>query len=175
MTEPLEFQIMVALADRFRQMAVADGYYYGVDDDAVMLDPDNGVDALVQAGESLRKVRPFVIIEPLDGETWNYEPSNQLKFVMPIAVHWVHSAVPLEDAVTGVPRALSDLDRLRIYWRGCADIEKAINRSNDISLGGLAIDTRIVDRKWNQQVDGQDVWAQLTVHVTSRREFGKAA
>lgn len=175
MTEPLEYRIMVALADRFRQMSVADGYFYGINDDAVMLDPDNGVDALMSPDESLRKVRPFVIIEPIDGETWEYEPANQLKFTMPILVHWVHTAVPLDDVVTGVPRPPSDFERLRLYWRGCADIEKAINRSNDPHLGGLAVDVRIVDRRWSQQVAGQDVWATLTLHVTSRREFGKAA
>lgn len=173
MTEPLEYQIMVALAERFRAMSTGDGYFYAVDDVAVHLDPDNGVDALMQADDTGRKVRPFVILEPVDGETWQYEPANQLKFTMPVLVHWVHSAVPLEDAVTGAPRPPEDHERVRLYWRGCADIEKAINRSGDPHLGGLAVDVRIVDRQ--MRVDGQDVWATLTVEVTSRREYGKAA
>lgn len=173
MTEPLEYQIMVALAERFRLMSTDAGYFYGVDDVAVHLDPDHGVDELMQADETGPRVRPFVILEPVDGETWEYEPANQLKFTMPILVHWVHTAVPLDDAVTAVPRPPADHERLRLYWRGCADIEKAINRSNDPHLGGLAVDVRIVDRL--MRFRGQDVWATLTLHVTSRREFGKAA
>jgi hypothetical protein len=107
---------------------------------------------------------------------WNYEPANQLRFVLPVLVNWVHTAVPGADAITGVPMPPSDAARVRIYWRGCADIEKALNRSNDPGLGGLATDVRIVDRKWIAEPEvGQDVWAQLTLHVHTRREFGKAA
>lgn len=175
MTEPLEYQILLALQARFQQMSTADGYYYGVDDVAVHLDPNNGVEALRPDAGGPR-VRPFVVIEPLDGEEWNYEPANQLRFVLPVLVNWVHTAVPGADAITGVPMPPSDAARVRIYWRGCADIEKALNRSNDPGLGGLATDVRIVDRKWIAEPEvGQDVWAQLTLHVHTRREFGKAA
>lgn len=176
MTEPLEFQIMLALQARFQQIRVADGYFYGVDDVAVLLDPDNSVEALRATVDGSPRVRPFVAIEPLDGEEWNYEPANQLRFVLPMLVNWVHTAVPASDAVTGVPMPPPDAARLQVYWRGCADIEKALNRSNDPGLGGLATDVRIVDRKWiaDREV-GQDVWAQLTLHVHTRREFGKVA
>lgn len=176
MTEPLEYQIMQALQARFQQIRVSDGYFYGVDDAAVLLDPDAAVDALMQGDDEGRKVRPFIILEPLDGEQWEYQPANQLKLVVPLAVHWVHTAVPLDALVNGVPRPPTDFERLRTFWRGCADIEKALNRSNDPGLGGLATDVRIVDRKWNSDAAvGQDVWAQLTLHVHARREFGKAA
>lgn len=176
MTEPLEYQILLALQARFQQMSTDAGYFYGVDDSAVHLDPENGVDVLMGPDETGRKVRPFVVIEPVDGEEWNYEPANQLKFVLPVLVHWVHTAVPASDVVTGVPMPPSDAARVRLYWRGCADIEKALNRSNDPGLGGLATDVRIVDRKWIGGPEvGQDVWAQLTLHVHTRREFGKAA
>lgn len=175
MTEPLEYQILRALQARFQQIATVDGYFYGVDDVAVLLDPDAGVESVFRADVNGQRRRPMIIIEPLDGEEWKYEPANEVKFVLPVGVHWVHSAVPSADAMTGVPAPPADDERLRTYWRGCADIEKALNRANDPGLGGLATDVRIVDRQWNTQVDGQDVWAQLTLHVHTRREFGKAA
>lgn len=171
MPEPREFLIVANLKAALQAIAVEDGYYYGVDDGAVILDPDHDIEALTAQGAP----RPFVIIE-LGDEQWEYHPAGEVRLVMPGSIHWVHDPTPPGDAISGVPSVVDDAARMQVFWRGCADVERAI--TVDTGRGGLAVDTRITNRRWQPAPGGsggQTVWAELTLEIIVYRTYGVPA
>lgn len=171
MLEPREFLIVNHLKAALQSIATADGYYYGVDDGAVVLDPEHDVEALTADGAP----RPFLIVE-LGDEEWQYHPAGELKLVLPGLINWVHDPTPPQDAITGVPSVVDDDERMRIYWRGCADVEKAL--TVDTGRGGLAVDTRITNRRWQPApggAGGQLVWAEIAFEIIIYRTYGVPA
>lgn len=171
MPEPREFLIVSNLKAALQAIAVAGGYHYGVDDGAVVLDPDHDVEAMTQLGAP----RPFIIVE-LGDEQWEYHPSGEIRLVMPGVINWAHDPTPPEDAITGVPTVVSDEARMQVYWRGCADVEKAL--AVDPGRGGHAVDTRISNRRWQPApggMGGQTVWAEITFEIIVYRTFGVPA
>ena len=59
--------------------------------------------------------------------------------------------------------------RQRAVWRACADTARVL--AEDPSLGGLVVDTRIVGRKWNREIDGLDVYVSIDLEIRTRRDF----
>jgi len=170
MAEPQEFRVLQHLKASLGALTVAAGAFYDVDPSAVLLDPDYDVAALTAAGAP----RPFVIIETRD-EEWIYHPSGEVRLTMPLSVHWVHEPADPTDAVIGVPRALTGDERLCVFMRGCADVERAL--TSDTSRGGNAVDTRITNRVWQPAPfqGGQAVWAELSVECIVYRSYGVPA
>lgn len=159
MPEPREYRVVLALRDALAAIAVTSGHFYTVASTAIRLDPNSDVEALV-APEG---PRPFVLLQVFP-ERWRYDPHGQLELVLPATIHWIHEADP----------AIAT-DRLRVYWRGCADVERAITADGwNVELSGLAREIRIVERTLRDELgDGAIVWAALRTEVTIDREYGK--
>ena len=153
MPEPIEYRAVRSLQAALQSIAVAAGYHYTVQGLAVRLDPDQAVEDLIPP----EGLRPFIVIG-IERERWTYEPASELDLVQPVSVFWVH-----------LPETLTDEGRLLTYFRGCADVEKAI--SVDFDRGGLASDTRIVGRE--RALRGQEIWAALSVEMTLHRQYGQ--
>lgn len=156
MSEPIEFQILQNVQAALQAMEITSGYYYDVAPEAVRLDPDVDVSALLGKDG----MRPFLYLQPLP-EDWLYEGMpNGLRLEWPIKIHWVGDTDGTDDAA-----------RAQAFFRGCADVERAITR--DISRGGLAIDHRITARTFNLSDDGSVVWAEIDTVVRVRRIYGQ--
>lgn len=153
--EPSEYQIIVDVQTALLQIAVARGYHFDMAALTVKLDPDQDVEALIGPGGP----RPFIVLE-VKPDSWKYSPANRATLVLPLLIHWVSESMPTDDA-----------SRLLTYFRGCADVERAI--AADISRGGRAIDTRILTRTYNTAVDTSQVWASIDVQIDSRRVYGQ--
>ena len=167
MSEPLEFRALQALQAALQGVAGA-GYYYDLAASAVKLDPDQGVDELLEAFGP----RPYVILE-VTPDRWAYNyGADQVKVVLPVTVHWVHEPTRTSDQMLGEPESAHDADRLQVFWRGCADVERAIGR--DVHLGGLVTDTRILNRRWvPSEQDSQRIWAAIETEITLHRTYGQ--
>jgi hypothetical protein len=153
--EPIEYQILTNLRDALTQIAVGAGYYYDLRGTAVKLDPEQDVEALIAPDGP----RPFAVIE-VAPERREYMPAHRVRITHPWAIHWVHDSDPTQDE-----------DRLETFFRGCADVEKAI--AADISRGGLAIDTTITNCALENIGEGSQVWAVIRIAVTQIRTFGE--
>lgn len=153
--DPIEFRIIQNLQAALQAIRSEDGFHYDVQAAAVRLDPNVDIESLI--GDAAQ--RPFVLIDA-HPESWNYQPAQQLVMVMPFTVHWISEATETTDEA-----------RLQTYFRGCADVEKAI--ATDITRGGLAFDTLITKRTLDRVVDGREVWAMVDGTIRVYREYGK--
>jgi hypothetical protein len=153
--EPSEFHILVNLRDALRNIKVTSGYHFDVEDVAVKLDPNADVESLIAPGGP----RPFVVIE-VRPDVWAYSPSKRVNLTLPMAIHWVSDASPTDDE-----------SRMLTFFRGCADVERAI--AADVSRGGLAIDTTVIERAYSTAIDGAQVWAINKVQILTRRIYGQ--
>lgn len=155
MPEPNEYLIVRNLQSALGLMQVAGGYYYDVGDTAVKLDPNQDVESFIAPNGP----RPFIVID-VQPEEWTYSPAMVVALVMPVTIHWVNDSDPTDDQ-----------SRMRTFFRGCADVERAI--TVDITRGGLAFDTRMVKRTSNRAVDGSLVWAAIDTTIRINRNYGK--
>lgn len=155
MPEPIEFQILQNLQTALLAIAENDGYHYDVVDSAVKLDPNGDVEALIAPDGP----RPFVILQ-VDPEDWQYFPAREIELRMPVTVHWVSDSTPTDDK-----------SRLQTFFRGCADVERAI--AQDITRGGRAFDTTMTRRTLDLAVDGAQVWARIELAINVHRTFGQ--
>jgi hypothetical protein len=155
MSEPLDYQLVLNLQAALRAIAVASGYYATVASVAVKLDADQAVEDLERPDLPV----PFIILD-IRPETVEYLPAMEIRQEWPIVVHWVADCDPTDDA-----------SRVKTFMRGCADVEKAI--AQDVTRGGLAVDTRIISRTLDPSVGGSRVWAVIDLRVTSYRTFGQ--
>jgi hypothetical protein len=152
---PAEYQVLTNLRDAIATIRVGDGYYYDVRGTGVKLDPNQDVEALVEAGGP----RPFVLIE-LNADNWQHMPSMRARIDLAATIHWVTDSDPTRD-----------VDRIQTYLQGCSDIEKLL--IVDLQRGGLVIDTRIVRRTFDTQVDGSLVWASIEIVMPMIRIYGQ--
>lgn len=157
MPEPIDFRILQNLQTALKGISVAGGYYYNVDAAAVKLNLDSGVEALIESADG---PRPLIVLG-LGQEDWAYEEMpDGIRVLMPWSIYWMQEFDPTVDE-----------DLLKVYFRGCADVEKAI--AADLGRGGLATDTKIVDREPLR--DGTRVWARTDGHCKVRRTYGVPA
>lgn len=156
MTEPIGYQIVLNLQAALLAATVASGYYYDIVASAVKLDSNVDIAALI--GD--QALRPFVILEVLPEER-EYSPANVVKVRMPVNIHWISETADLDDVA-----------RMQTFFRGCADVERAITR--DITRGGLATDHRIIDCTLDRTIDGAQVWAVIKTSILHRRVYGEA-
>lgn len=152
--DPIEYRVLRDLQSALKLISLAGGYHYDVRSVAVKLDPNHNVESLIAPDGP----RPFVILE-VTPERWQYFPASQVRMVVPVTIHWVSEGVPTEDE-----------SRMRTYFKGCADVEKAI--AVDITRGGLVVDTRISKRTFDTAVDGAQVWAMIQTEMIVHRTFG---
>lgn len=155
MPEPISFRIVQHLQTALRSISVAGGYHYDVASVAVKLDPNSANDEVQSPGGP----RPLVLIQ-VAPERRDYEPAGELRMVLPVVINWVQES-----------DATDDDSRMEVFFRGCADVEQAI--AQDVSRGGLAIDTRIVQCINNDDLDGSQVWAQIEVEIALFRQYGR--
>ncbi len=155
MPEPSDYLAIVNLQEAMQAINVGAGYFYDVRGTAVKLDPNHDVAALA----GVDGPRPFVVLE-VQPETWDYMPAMRVKVTMPVTVHWISESDPARDE-----------NVLQTFFRGCADVERAITR--DLTRGGRATDTRIVKRTNNRDADGSEVWAMVDLVIASIRTFGE--
>lgn len=154
MPEPHEFQVVQSLQDALQTITVGGGYHYTVNPAAVLLDLDPGVEALTAPGG----FRPFIVLE-LGEERWELvEKPFGLLLVVPWTIYWVHDMDPTNEA-----------SFLQTYYRGCADVERAI--AADVNRGGLATETRIVQRTPSRI--GAQVWATIDGDCRVYRTYGQ--
>lgn len=150
--EPREFRILQNLQAALLAISVAGGYHHTVAASAVKLDPDVDVESLIGATPLL----PFLILD-VAPDVFSYSP-QMANISLPVTVHFVN-----DSDVT------NDLSWIREHLRLCADIEQAI--CQDISRGGLAIDTRIVSREAHTG-EGSRVWTMVKLDIGVRRTYG---
>lgn len=155
MGEPIDFLIVQHLQTALGGMTVAGGYHYACAGTAVKLDPNHNVDAFVAPDGP----RPFVVLE-VKPEARTYLPALQVRLVMPITIHWIGECLPHLDQ-----------SRMQTFFRGCADVERAI--SADLTRGGKAVDTRILRRTLDDSTEGAQVWAIIETEVRLYRTYGQ--
>lgn len=153
--EPTEYQIVQNLQAALQAIAVASGYHFDVAAAAVKLDPNVNVEALIRPGGP----RPFIVIE-VKPDSFVYSPASRATLTMPVTIHWVSETTPTDDT-----------SRLLTYFRGIADVERAIVK--DVSRGSRAKDTRITKRSYATAVDGSQVWAIVDTDIETRRVYGQ--
>ena len=168
-TEPRDYRIALSLKAALQAVSVAAGYYYDVDNAAVKLDAEQGLEEVLNGTGP----RPVVLIELRD-DAREHEPANYIMYDRHYTVHWIHDPTPLADAVQGEPSPTTDGDRVLMFERGVADVERAVSR--DTGRGGLAIDTRVENVRWNKAEEiGRLVWAEVDVTIKAEREYGVTA
>jgi hypothetical protein len=151
--EPIEYRIVQSLQTALRGIATASGYHHTVQSLAVKLDPNVDVETLI-GDEALR---PFMVLElPPDQHAIKFAPKG-VQITLPVIVHAVHASDPTIDE-----------SWIRTYFRLCADVEFAL--AQDISRGGLAVDTRVLSRE-AVSFSGEQVWAKVTAQVTVVRRM----
>jgi len=154
--QPLDYTLIVGLQTALRAMSVAGGYHFDVQASAVKLDPNCDVESLIAPGG----LRPFVIIE-VKPDTWEYKPAKRIDVVLPITIHWVSDAVPTDDE-----------SRLKTFFEGLADVERAIAKPITDGAGGEVL-PRITKRSYSTAIDGAQVWAIVDTELRSHRVYGQ--
>ena len=170
MAEPIEYRILLDLQAALRRISVQNGFFYDLADLAVKLDPNHGVEALIDPDG----LRPFVVLEPKP-ELWDYGTSqetaqvelspgvfsaaDQVFVTLPIMVHWIQQSNPTVDE-----------SKMQTFFRGCADVEQAIARN--VSRDGLAIHTRVTRRTYDEIFDSAQVWAMIELDILIYRTLG---
>lgn len=153
MPEPIGFRIVQNLQAALRNISIANGYHHDVASVAIKLDPDQDAQDLVGAAA----VRPFILLEPLVDE-FSYQPAMRTRVEMPVTIHAVHdSDVAVDDSW------------MQTYFRLAADVEQAI--AGDITRGGLAVDTRILECD-RSDLGGGLVWVMVRTRIVVIRGYG---
>lgn len=160
MPEPIEFRIVQSLQAALKGIRIASGYHHDVAGLAVKLDPDHKAEELIPGADPpFGPPRPFLVLV-LGPDEFIHEPASQIRLRMPFVVLAAHDS-DVED----------DDSKLGTYHRLCADIEKAV--ATDITRGGLACDTRLLNRVMRERESGgREVWAQVTGEVRVYRSYG---
>ena len=154
MSDPIEYAIVRNVQAAIGAATVAGGYHYAIAATAVKLDPNHEAEEMVAPDGP----RPFVLIEVLR-DAWQYNPANEAIITTSLLVHWTHDTDPTVDT-----------SLLKTYFNGCADVERAITQ--DISRGGLAVDTRITGRTHVITDAAGKTWATLDVEIRHYRNYG---
>jgi hypothetical protein len=155
MPEPIEYLIVKNLQAALAAISVGAGYFFTLAGTAVRLDPDRDIESMFEPTGP----RPFIVLQVKPGP-WEYFQAGELKRTLPVTVHWCSIAVPTDDD-----------SRMKTFFRGCADIEKAVVA--DLTRGGLARDTQIVAAEQDLLIDGSQVWARVDLAIPLRRTYGQ--
>lgn len=156
MAEPLDYQIVLNLQTALAAMTTAGGYHYTMPVGAVRLNADANV-------EDLRKdagMRPFILFE-LGEQRWGrdqYQPNMRIAHILQVGIAWVQDSDSADDT-----------SLLKTFFRGAADVEKAITA--DVTRGGLATDTTIAGVE--RTGEGAEVWAVVIAEIKTYRTFGR--
>lgn len=153
--EPQDFRIMLALQERLQAIQVSDGYYYTVPASAVRFSHDINIEDLTAEDSP----RPFIVIALTDDPHEHYQSPDELQVTLKIRIYWVSNTVPT-----------SDVSRLQVYLRGCADVERAL-MGQDRSLGGNATDIKLVNRSLEDDM-GAQVDAAIDLEIVFYRTLG---
>jgi hypothetical protein len=122
----------------------------------VKLDPDADITQFVTTPPT----RPMVLLEVAD-ELWEYtEMPARVRITTPVRIHFVRPTDGTDDA-----------DRMREFYRACADVERAI--AADVTRGGFATMTKVVSRTMKNQL-GTELWAVIGSELRVNRTFGQA-
>jgi hypothetical protein len=151
--DPIEFRIMQNLQSSLRSISKAGGYHHDVDNLAVKLDPNHEVESLV-GSESFR---PFLILE-YGSQEFEFLPASQIITRVPLTIHAVDDSDVADDD-----------SWMHTYLTLCSDIEQAV--AVDTTRGGLATDTRILDRLIHR-IEGREVWAMNRCEIRVHRTYG---
>lgn len=152
--DPNEYLVMRNLQTALQAISLAGGYYYDVAAVAVKLDPDSKPEDLVPPTGAL----PFILIDvQQDAYTDFSSRPTRVKIDVPVNIFWINES-----------EATVDESLLQTFYRGCADVEKAIVA--DIQRGGLAYETRIAGRTFARK--GSQVWAVVEAHIWVGRRYG---
>jgi len=154
MAEPIEYDILLNLKTALEAISIAGGYHHDVG--AVSVDPADHTEALLGTSAQV----PFFIVEIATARGLQYFPASQLLERIPVDITAAHNAEQLVQTA-----------RLQTFQRLAADIEKAL--TVDVTRGGRATDTRIVDKQMFMSVGGQRVLAVVQCEVRLYREYGK--
>jgi hypothetical protein len=153
--EPQEYQMLLDLQTALLAIAVSSGSFYDVPAGAVKLDANANIEALI--GDT--PLRPYIVID-VKPETRTYDSMPKLvQVVRPLTIYWVQK-----------PADANDTTKLQTFFRGCSDVERAI--AKDISRGGLAIDTKIIDSTPDVSTDSSEVIAVIHTELRHRRTYG---
>jgi len=152
--EPIEYRAILNLQAALQAISIAGGYHYDVADAMVKLDPNVAAEATLQPGGG----RPLIYIE-VKPDRFDYAFKGDFKLFLPVTVHWVNDSTPTDDT-----------SRMKTFFRGCADVEKAI--AVDIGRGGLASDTRVTKRTFDLSVESSRVWAEIDIEIWLLRQYG---
>lgn len=155
MPEPNEYLALRNLQAALQGISVAGGYYYDVAEVAVKLDPNSRIEDFVPP----EGARPFILIDVQpDAFTDFSSRPTRCKITMPVHLYWINES---ESTV--------DESFLLTYFRGCADVEKAIVPNPQ--RGGYAFETRIVSRMYVAK--GSQVWARVEANLIFGRTYGQ--
>ncbi len=151
--DPIEFRIVQNLQSALKNISKSGGYHHDIDALAVKLDPNHDVESLI--GEE--PLLPFLALE-YGPQVFEYQPASQIITIVPLTIHAVGDSDTEDD------------DSLMLtYLTLCADVEQAI--AVDTTRGGLATDTRIVDR-FIHEIAGRRVWAENRCQIRIYRTYG---
>lgn len=158
MQEPIDYLAIVNLQQALQEISQANGYYYDVRGTAVKLDPNHDTESLM----ALDGPRPFIVLEvkPERREYGGGGVRGVVTIFRPVTVHWVSDS-----------DSQRDRDILQTFFRGCADVEKAV--AADPTRGGYASDTRIVTCTNDRGEDGSQVWAMVDLEIWTYRHYGE--
>lgn len=152
MQEPIDYLAVVELQRALQGICQADGYYYDVRGTAVKQNPNHGTDVLAEPD----RPQPVIALE-VHPERRDYS-SSMVTVHLPIDVHWICDSNPERD-----------VDMLRTFFRGAADIERAVKRAE---IAG-ASEIRVISCENNRTEDGSQVWAVVRVEIWINRTYGE--
>ena len=153
---PIAYAIAKNVQSALRAMSTGAGYFYGVGSDAVKLDPDVNVEDMTAPNGP----RPCVLVETgaMDHD-FQRSRSGEVEATLPLTIHWFHDA-----------DRTSDDALLETFFRGCADVERALTQ--DITRGGRATDTRVTSCDLVPIGNSGICWAAIKVEIKSWRTYG---
>ena len=155
MADSLRLRVLKAWQTRLGTLTTAGGYHYTWAAANVSIDPTANLLTGVVAGEG-----PYATVEPTDGGSRQYFPADEIKDVM-------RGTVTVRHDISDV---LDPLARMTTVENLIADLEVAI--AVDFSLGGLVIDTRLLQAQPIVGVGSSMVLVVQPWEVRYRRVYG---
>lgn len=161
--ETIEYRVVLDLQAALQQIRLDNGYFHDLAGLVVKLNPNHEIENLTAPDGP----RPFAILQ-VHPETWTYSSAqdsvdgvlrDQAVVAVPITVHWIDTSDPTVDE-----------SWLQEFFRGCADIEQALGM--DPTRGGLAVQTRMVTRRYDEAFDSAQVWAMVDYEILIYRTLG---
>lgn len=154
MSDPIELQILESMQTALRGIRSTDGYHNTVHPDAVKLDANHDVEALI-GPEGLR---PIIVLEFSSSEVERYYKPLQMIAVLPVTVHAVGDSDPTLDN-----------GHIAAAERLLADVEQALAEDN--TRGGLVSSTRMTGKRI-RAATGRRAWVEIDYELRTHRRYG---